>query len=62
MLSHVCNETGIGGSLDSVKAHELVQLKKFRKKQLDLGTVGSKFGAICSVSLKPATAILIKGR
>ena len=36
------------------------QHKKFSKRQLKLGLVGSKFGSICKTQLKPAKAILIK--
>ena len=36
------------------------QLKKLRKKQRISGVVGSKYGAICKVELKPAAAILIR--
>ncbi|MCF2948796.1 hypothetical protein L0668_11810 [Paraglaciecola aquimarina] len=36
------------------------QLKNLRKRQRILGLIGSKYGRICKIKLKPASAILIK--
>ncbi|GHE92369.1 hypothetical protein GCM10011501_22390 [Thalassotalea profundi] len=36
------------------------QLKKYRKRQINSGLTGSKYGAICKTSLKPASAVFKK--
>jgi hypothetical protein len=36
------------------------QLKKLKRKQLESGVVGSRFGAICKLPLKPASATYLK--
>ncbi|GAA5142638.1 hypothetical protein [Thalassotalea piscium] len=36
------------------------QLKKYRKRQMNSGLTGSKYGAICKIQLKPASAVFKK--